>query len=107
MVPITNELNNLGASMFAAQETNINWNPSTISLIAAQCHQASKQVLLSTASSVTQEKDWHQPGGTLLMTLNKWMSQVIDRGMDKPLGHWSFVELVGQHKKKVIIVSAY
>jgi len=107
MVAITDELNNLGASIFAAQETNINWNPSTISLIAAQCCQASKQVLLSTASSVTQEKDWHQPGGTLLMTLNKWTSQVIDRGMDKPLGRWSFVELVGQQEKKVIIVSAY
>ncbi len=107
MVAISDELNNLGASMFAAQETNINWNPTTLSLITAQCRQASKQVLLSTASSTTQAKEWHQPGGTLLMTLNKWTSRVIDRGMDKPLGRWSFVELVGQQEKKIVVVSAY
>jgi len=86
MIAITNELNNIGASVFAAQETNINWNPTTLSLITAQCQQASKQVHLSTASSNTNSKEWHHPGGSLLLTLNKWTSRVINRGMDNPLG---------------------
>jgi len=107
MLAITDELNNLGASIFAAQETNINWSPTTLGPVTAQCRQASKQILLSTASSATQEKGWHQPGRTLLMVLNKWTSRVIKQGADTPLGRWSFAELVGQQGKRLVVVSAY
>jgi len=102
MLAITNELNNQGTSIFTAQETNINWNPTTLSLIQMQCRQGSKQVLLSTASSAKKEKNWFQPGGTLLMILNKWMSHIIDCGMDQPLGWWSFAKLIGQDGKRIV-----
>ncbi len=50
---------------------------------------------------------WFQPGGTCTIALGHWASWVIGWGTDNLLGRWSFLEMVGQHGKRAIIVSAY
>jgi len=43
----------------------------------------------------------------MTLALGKWASRVIDQGRDKQLGRWSYLELVGQYGKRLIVVSTY
>jgi len=43
----------------------------------------------------------------MTLALGEWASRVIDQGHDKQLGRWSYLELVGQYGKRLIVVSAY
>jgi len=74
MKAITNELINIRASIFAAQEMNVHWDPLTTYQMYNQCKGATAQVKLTTASSQETTAEWYKPGGTLLLTLDPWTS---------------------------------
>jgi len=74
MLAMTNNLITIDASVFAAQETNIHW--ATTNLIYSQSHCSTPHITLAMSTSAEKSKNWHKPGGTLLMVLSKWMSWV-------------------------------
>jgi len=79
MTAIINTLETMGASVFAAQETNINWNPDTTNTIYMQGKQQARHLFLSTSTSSepAEPKDnWYKPGGTLLLAFDKWTSRI-------------------------------
>jgi len=107
MLAITAELQTLGASVFAAQETNIHWDPASKNQIFQQCRQAASHVFLSTASSQEPSSDWYKPGGTLTLALSPCTSRIVKRGSDQVLGRWSYIEFAGKENTRLIVVSAY
>jgi len=74
MQAITHKLVNMGASVFAAQETNIHWDTLTNYQIYQQCKRMAQQIKLTMAASQEPSSDWYKPGGTLLLTLAPWTS---------------------------------
>jgi len=86
MQAITNELVHFNASVFAAQETNIHWDPLTKYQIYQQCKSMVAQIKITTALSQEPAEDWYKPGRTLLLTQNQWMSRIILQGLDLLLG---------------------
>jgi len=68
------------------------------------CFQTQK---IATSSSKEKNTPHYQPGGTLTLALGKWASRVIARGRDELLGRWSYLELVGQQGKHIMLLSAY
>jgi len=107
MQAITNELIHLNASVFAAQETNIHWDPLTKYQIYQQCKGMAAQVRLTTATSQEPAADWYKPGGTLLLSLNQWTSRVISQGSDALLGRWAYQEFLGRNDQRIIVISGY
>jgi len=107
MTAITTELHAMNTSIFLAQKTNTVWNPMTLQQLATQCHQVYHHKKMATSSSSEKCKGNIQPGGTLTLALGKWASRVIHQGHDKLLGRWSYLELIGQNGKCIIIASAY
>jgi len=107
MTTIATKLHTMNTSIFLAQETNTVWNPSTLQKLATQCHQVYHHKKIATSGSSEKCKGTFQPGGTMTLALGKWASHMIHQGCDKLLGHWSYLELVGQHEKCIIIISAY
>ncbi len=41
------------------------------------------------------------------MALNNWTNRVITKGTDQYLSQWSFLELVGKHDKRLIVMWSY
>jgi len=107
MTAIATELQTMDASIFLAQETNMAWKPTTLQAIDSQCNSVFKHKKLATSSSNEKSNHRYQPGGTLTLALGKWASRVISRGHDELLGRWSFLELVGQQNKRIMMISAY
>jgi len=107
MQAITHELVNLGASVFAAQETNIHWDTLTNYQIYQQCKQMAQQIRLTMASSQEPSSEWYKPGGTLLLTLAPWTSRVVQQGSNPLLGRWTYQEFLGKNDRRVIVVSGY
>jgi len=107
MVAIINKLINTGTSISGAKETNINWNQMTQILIYAQECWSAKHIHITTSSSNKLSSDWYQSGVTMSCMLDKWNSCIIMQGSDQPLGHCSYIKLVGKHSKWIIVVSAY
>jgi len=107
MLAITDELMSKGVSVFAAQETNINWNKATTPLILAHARRTTPHVAIITSTSSEPTENWYKPGGTMVLALNHSTSRLIERGTDNPLGRWSYLEFVGKSNKRVIIFSAY
>jgi len=107
MQAITNELVNINASVFAAQETNVHWDPLTTYQTYNQCKGATAQIKLTTATSQEMSTDWYKPGGTLLLTLDPWTSRIISHGSDNTLGRWAYQEFLGRNDKRIIIISGY
>jgi len=107
MQAITNELVHFNASVFAAQETNIHWDPLTKYQIYQQCKSMAAQIKITTALSQELAADWYKLGGTLLLTLNQWTSHVISQGSDLLLGRWAYQEFLGQNNQRVIVISGY
>jgi len=107
MRAITTELQNLGASVFAAQEPNIHWDPATMHQIYTQCRQAASHAFLATSCSQEPSSDWYKPGGMLLMALGPCTSRIVSRGSDLALGRWSFIEFAGKDGMRLVVVSAY
>jgi len=99
MVSIATELQSMNASMFLAQETNMAWNPSTINAIQNKGQTIYKHHKIATLSSQEKNDSWYQPSRTLTLALGQWASWVIGWGQDAMLGHWSYLELVGQQGK--------
>ncbi len=99
MVAIATELQTMQVSMFLAQETNTAWTPTTINTLQNQCCTVYPQHKLAVASSAEKNQGWFQPGGTCMIALGPWASQVIGWGTDKLLGCWSFLEMVGQQRQ--------
>jgi len=95
MQAITNELIWIRASVFAAQETNVHWDPLTKYQTYNQCKSATAQVKLTTASSQETTDDWYKPGGTLLLTLDPWTSRIVSQGYDTVLGRWAYQAFLG------------
>jgi len=104
---ITKELTLLSASVFSAQETNVHWNEETISHLRAQCRRANPQTRLATSTSAEKASNWFKPGGTITMALNQWTGRVINNGTDPNLGRWSYLEFIGKHDKRLIVMSGY
>jgi len=77
-----------------------------------QCHHffAHNKMAMSSsqdkASQITSQSAY-QPGGTLTLAIGKWANQVTNWGQDAQHGRWSYLELLGQHGKWIIIASAY
>jgi len=72
------KLSKMDASIFLAQETNIAWNPSTEQTIKSQTHHAI--CLLPSYGHLLECREiWqhNQPGGILMMALDKWSCRVI------------------------------
>jgi len=107
MMAITHKLLHMGASVFAAQETNVHWDPASQYQLYTQCRQPHSQIHVVTACSQEPAPDWYKPGGTLLMAIGEWTSRIIQKGSDVNLGCWSYLELVGKHNKRIIVVSGY
>ncbi len=107
MRAITTELQHLGASVFAAQEPNIHWDPATMHQIYTQCRQAASHAFLATSCSQEPSPDWYKPGGTLLMALGPCTSRIVTRRSDLALGRWSFIEFAGKDGMRLVVVSAY
>jgi len=107
MTAIAEELQTLNTSIFLAQETNMAWKPASTLAIQPQCHRVHQHRKLVTSSSQDSTEARFQPGGTLTLALGKWASRVIKWGHDELLGRWSFLEFVGQHGMRLIVVSAY
>jgi len=99
MQAITKELNQVHASVFAAQETNVNWDVDSMHQLVTQCRRMSPQIKIATSTSAKKSSDWHKPGGTLLLALNQWTSRVSKYGHDTYLGRWSYIEFIGKHEK--------
>jgi len=106
MQAITNELVHLNASVFAAQETNVHWDPLTKYQTYNQCKGVTAQIKLTTASSQEPSTEWYKPGGTLL-TLDPWTSRITSQGSDNLLGRWAYQEFMGRNDKRIIVVSGY
>jgi len=104
---ITTELTLLSASIFCAQETNVNWNAKTVTQLRGQCRRVNPQLQFATSTSAEKASDWFKPGGTLTMTLNQWSGRVIQSGTDTNLGHRSYLKLIGKHEKRLIVMSGY
>jgi len=100
-------LMNLSASVFAAQETNVHWDADTGSHLHTQCRHATQQLQIATSTSAKPASDWFKPGGTITMALNNWTNRVIHKGTDQYLGRWSYLELIGKHNKRLIVMSSY
>jgi len=107
MTAIATELKTLDASIFFAQETNTAWSPNALQVIDLQCNVVFKHKKIATSSSKEKSEHHYQPSGTLTLALGKWASCVIRCGRDKTLGRWSYLELVGQKGKHIMLVSAY
>jgi len=107
MLAITEEVMNKGVSVFAAQETNINWNKATTPMILSHARRVTPHVAITTSTSSETTENWYKPGGTIVLALNHCTSRIIARGTDTPLGRWSYMEFVGKVNKRVIIISAY
>jgi len=107
MQAITHKLLHLGASIFAAQETNIHWDTLTAYQIYQQCKNLAPQIKLMTASSQEPAADWYKPGGAMLLSLNPWTSCIVNTGYDTILGRWTYQEFLGKNNKHVIILSGY
>ncbi len=107
MLAINTEIKVMQASMFCAQETNTAWTPTTLNALQNQCRQVYPQHKLAVLSSQEKNDGWFQPGGTSIIALDAWASQVIGWGQDELLGRWSYLEMVGQQGKRAILVSAY
>jgi len=107
MRAITTELQNLGASVFAAQEPNIHWDPATMHQIYTQCCQAASHAFLATSCSQEPSSDWYKPGGMLLMALGPCTSRIVTRGSDLALGRWLFIEFAGKDNTQLVVISAY
>jgi len=107
MVAMATELQTMQASIFCIQETNTAWTPKTLLAFKNQCRPTYPYHKLAVSSSKEKNDDWFQPGGTATIALDKWASRVINWGSDDILGRWSYLEMVGQDNKRVIIASAY
>jgi len=107
MIAITMELKTMEASMFLAQETKTAWTPTTLQAIESQCHQVYYHKKIATSLSKEKSNGQYQLGRTLMLALDNWASCIIVQGHDKLLGCWSYLELVGQNNKHIIIILAY
>ncbi len=107
MMAIADELHQANASIFAAQETNTPWKPANLLSIKTQCHRVQRHHKMAVSSSQDGNEATYQPGGTLTLALGKWASCVIGHGCDELLGRWSYLEMVGQGRMRLMVVSAY
>jgi len=103
MTAIAIKLQMCDASIFLAQETNMAWKPETLTTTHLQCRQVHHHLKIASSSSAEKTDNYYRPSGTL----DKWASRVISWGKDELLGWWSYIELVGQHGKRLIIALAY
>jgi len=98
--------------IFMAEETNTAWNPTSLQTTQGQFWQVyvhNKMAISSNqdkASQATQQSTY-QPGGTLMLTIGKWANHIINWGHDTQLGQWSYMELMGQYGKQIIVVLTY
>jgi len=107
MTAMAVELQHSNTSVFMIQETNTAWKPLAVHSIHAQCSRVHRHVKIATSSSQDNTNAKHHPSGTLTAVLGKWASRVIHSGTDEVLGRWSYLELVGQQGKRLIVASAY
>jgi len=107
MQAITKELNYVNASVYAAQETNMNWDVDSMQNLVTQCRRTSPQIKIATSTSTEKSSDWYKPGSTLLLALNQWMSRVTKYGNDPYLGRWSYLKFIGKNKNHLIVISGY
>jgi len=107
MEAITSEISNLGASVFAIQETINHWDIDATHQLYTQCRKTAPHIAIATSSSSDSNTPGYQPGGTITLALDPWTSRVVQRGSDTPLGRWSFLEFLGKDNKRLIVVSGY
>ncbi len=85
----------------------VNWDVESRHQLVTQCRRTSPQIKIATSTRAEKLSDWYKPGGTLLLALNQWMSQVTKYGNDPHLGQWSYMELIGKNEKRLIVISGY
>ncbi len=101
--------NDIGASIICLSEMNTSWNHfSQIS----NTKQILKRVWQHSALQISQcsekIKSTYQPGGTAMITANKWTSRIKERGKDPfNLGRWSYMSLIGSQDRLITIITAY
>jgi len=107
MEAITTEIINIGASVFAIQETNNHWDTAATHQLYTQCRKIASQIAISTSSSNDSTTPGYQPGGTVTLAMDPWTSRIVARGNDPSLGRWSYLEFMGKSNKRLIVVSGY
>jgi len=106
MMAIATELPHFDASVFLAQRTNMAWKPSILHTI----HTQSTCPLTSQTCYILKHQSQWQPLSTWKNSYpSPWQmaSQVIKWGLGELLGWWSYIKLVNQHGKHLIIASTY
>jgi len=79
MMAIPEELHNVNASVFVAQETNMAWKLATLLSMTMQCHCVQRHHKLAVSSSQDGNGATYQPGSTLTLALGKWASCIIGK----------------------------
>ncbi len=54
-----------------------------------------------------EQRELSQRGGTSMTTTGQWVSRVVEHGMDKKLGRWTYHVLCGRGSHHIVFVSAY
>jgi hypothetical protein len=89
------------------RETNLDWRSAAQNKVYEKFQQVYHQTRLSTSSSTIHYNTIYQPGGTLTIATDKSAGRVTGVGNDKEFGRWSYIEILGKHGRKVILVTVY
>ena len=101
--------NKLCANIIGLAETNTRWSPTTTTIVKniARRHFTHPRISYSNSSDLIRSSI-HQPGGTLLLTHDKYSGRVQHSGQDPSgMGRWSTLRLEGTASTIVNIVCAY
>jgi hypothetical protein len=99
----------LRAGLIGIVETNINWNqPSHLRLAHSITKRHFSTSALVPSTHPTTFLSPVQPGGTLSILTERWVSRLITKGQDPyGLGRWSYFSLRRNDNKEVVIISVY
>jgi len=105
---IVNAAEQLHAAILCLQEPNTNWHPNLTSQVQAILQKASSQSKISTSSSLNNNGNKYQPGGTMTTVLGIWTLRVWEASQDASgLRRWSQLTLAGRNGRRIIIITRY
>ncbi len=99
----------IGAGLICFSETNFNWK---VKHLASMMVNIIRKTWRTTAVQMSHHsetfKSSYQPGGTLTIVTDRWVSRITSRGTDPfGMGRWSYILLRGNKGEKIMIVTAY
>ncbi len=99
----------LEAGAVCLPETNTNWgHRQAHSIMQNLLRKTWKHSSYSTSYTMEAFDSINQPGGTLQIITNNWVSRILEKGTDPyGLGRWTYTIMRGAHNRKVVIITAY